>query len=183
MDKLKTRCVHIFPRFENNFIIENIRKQYDSLYECIEPHITLVFPFKSNLKTEILTEEIKSILSCETSFKLTVSGIEGVDKNGYYLFLNVNEGKERIINLHYKLHEGILSEYQSPWTKDGSYIPHITVGRFETQNQMRQAVEKLENFDMEFKTIVDRVYIEKIGNNEDSIIEEIIKLHQCYPSY
>ena len=175
MSKAKTRCVHIFPRFENNFKIEEIRKKYDNLYCCIEPHITLVFPFESNLETEKLSEHINNTLESVIPFRLIASGIEGVDKHGCYLFLKIGEGKEKIIKLHYKMHEGILSKYQSPWTKDGFYIPHITVGRFETQDQMRQAAINLKDFKMEFRTIVDRIYIEEIGENEESIIEKVIK--------
>ena len=35
------RCIMIFPHFENQQIIDNIRKKYDPLAKCVRPHISL----------------------------------------------------------------------------------------------------------------------------------------------
>ena len=43
------RTIMIFPEFENMEIIDNIRKKYDPLAELVRPHITLVFPFESQM--------------------------------------------------------------------------------------------------------------------------------------
>ena len=174
-EEMKTRCIHIFPRFKNSFLMEEIRKKYDDLYGFIEPHITLVFPFESDIKIEDLKTEIHGILSNESQFEVSAQGIEAVDNHGYYLFLNIAKGKERIIKLHYKLHKGLLAEYQSPWTKDGSYIPHITIGRFENKDEMQKAMKDIGEFDTEFISKVERIFIEIIGDNEESVIEEIIE--------
>lgn len=50
-----TRTIIIFPEFENIDIINNIRKKYDPLADLILPHITLVFPFDSEMSNEKLT--------------------------------------------------------------------------------------------------------------------------------
>jgi len=173
---MKTRCIHIFPRFEKNFLIEEIRKKYDDLYGCIEPHITLVFPFNSDIKIEDLRKDLHEILLNETPFEVIAQGIEAIDNYGKYIFLNISKGRERIIDLHYKLHKGMLEEYQSPWTKDGSYSPHITIGRFENKDEMDKAMKDIGEFDTELISKVESVYIEIIGKNEESIIEEVIEL-------
>jgi hypothetical protein len=49
MNKLK-RAIVIFPKFENVYPIEQLRKQFDPLARTIEPHITVVFPFESDLQ-------------------------------------------------------------------------------------------------------------------------------------
>lgn len=174
----KMRCVHIFPKFSNTEEIETIRREYDHLYDCIEPHITLVFPFESTITREEILKDIKDIFRDEEPFKVTAKGIEGVDNHGYYLFLNIQEGSDKIRELHYKIHTGILSSYQSDWTKDGSYVPHITIGRFDDKINMLSVAEKYKNYNSIFSTIVDRVYIEIIGENEESIIEGEVKLVQ-----
>lgn len=66
----KTRCIHIFPRFKNNFEINEIRKKYDYLYNIIEPHITLVFPFNSDVTIGYLKSIIKSVLKNEKKMDL-----------------------------------------------------------------------------------------------------------------
>ena len=170
-----TRCVHIFPRFTNNNLIEDLRKKYDNLYECIEPHLTLVFPFKSALDSEILKAEIEKIVEDEESLLITANKFEAVESHGYYLFLNIETGIERLKKLHYRLHDGILSEYQSPWTKDGLFVPHITVGRFDNKEDLDRAYEEIKNYKFEFETVVEGLYIEIIGENEESIIENTIE--------
>jgi hypothetical protein len=50
--KLK-RSIIIFPQFGNDTnLIQNIRHQYDPLASKIAPHITLVFPFESEISSE-----------------------------------------------------------------------------------------------------------------------------------
>jgi 2'-5' RNA ligase len=174
MDEMITRCIHIFPKFANENAIENIRREYDDLYGCISPHITLVFPFKSTLTKDEIYLDINKILNGIKPFYLKAREIRGVESHGYYLFLNIYEGKDEIYKLHYKLHEGILKPYQSEWTKDGSFEPHITVGRFDDLLSFEKAVKEMNGFKEEFETIVKGVHIEIVGENDESIIESEI---------
>lgn len=173
--KSLTRCVHIFPRFNNNHLIEDIRRKHDNLHGCIEPHLTLVFPFESSLDGSLLKDEIEKIMKDEKSISITAHRFEAVDSHGYYLFLTIESGLERLKELHYKLHGGILSEHQSPWTKDGSFMPHITVGRFHNREDLDRAFEEIKNLEFEFKTIVNQLFIEIIGENKTSIIENTVE--------
>ena len=87
-----TRCVHIFPRFKNSNIIEDIREKYDPLFGCIEPHITVVFPFESSIDKTVLKNEIQNILQKERAFIISAQKFEAVESYGYYLFLNLDSG-------------------------------------------------------------------------------------------
>ena len=49
------------------------------------------------------------------------------------------------------------------------YIPHITLGKANN-------IQELDSFDYEFKTVVDEIAIELIGEHEESIIIKKIKL-------
>lgn len=167
-----TRCVHIFPRFNRMDLIEKIRKEYDYLHDCIEGHITIVFPFESQIKKEILQEELKKIFLLK-AFTIKAQGISAVDN---FLFLNIVEGHELIKDLHYKSYSGLLRDYQSKWTQDGAYSPHLTLGRFKTCDEAKQAEERLKDFNESFEAVVDRIYVEIIGENDESIIEMEIKL-------
>ncbi len=83
----KRRCVHIFPRFENNNVIEEIRSKYDNLYGLIEPHITLVFPFESDLSAGEMKSAVESAIGNLKPFKLRAEGFEAIQSHGFYLFL------------------------------------------------------------------------------------------------
>lgn len=50
-----TRTIMIFPEFENIDVINDIRNKYDPLADLVLPHITLVFPFDSELVMRNLT--------------------------------------------------------------------------------------------------------------------------------
>lgn len=170
------RGIHIFPRFREAKVIKDMRKKYDYLHDCIEPHITLVFPFKSELSSKEIVKDLKNILMNVKPFKISTNELEGIENPGYYLFLNIEEGKEIISDLHYKIHEGLLKPYQSEWTRDGSYKPHITVGRFKDTVSLQEAIEATKDFDVSYEVMVDKLFIEIIGEDESSTIEEIIEL-------
>ena len=51
---MNTRTIMIFPEFDNIDVINDIRKKYDPLVDLVLPHITLVFPFDSELTNEEL---------------------------------------------------------------------------------------------------------------------------------
>ncbi len=54
---MKERTIMIFPKFDNLDIINSIRDKYDPLAKLVPPHLTLVFPFKSELTKEIIFNE------------------------------------------------------------------------------------------------------------------------------
>lgn len=84
---MSLRTIMIFPEFENREIIDNIRKQYDPLYELVQPHITLVFPFESQISNEELAEILKVRLQGIKPFELKLGGIsKQEDSFGNYLF-------------------------------------------------------------------------------------------------
>ena len=61
MDReMKKRAILIFPEFNNIHEIEVIRKQYDPLYEKIAPHITLVFPFESEMSSNQVLQHVEN---------------------------------------------------------------------------------------------------------------------------
>ena len=98
-------------------------------------------------------------------FKVSFKEISISDDN--YIFLNCIEGADIIFELHDEIYEKILPNHLK---KELKYIPHITLGQAED-------IKEFENFEYEFTTIIDEISIEFIGDNEESIIIESIKLN------
>ena len=48
--------------------------------------------------------------------------------------------------------------------------PHITIGKFQTEKELNNAYNDLKNLDESFTTIVNKISVEVIGKNEESII-------------
>lgn len=117
------RCIMIIPKFEEAHRIEAIREQYDPLYGIVKPHITLVFPFGSDLTKDELHMHISSALSLMSPFPLLMRGISvRWEPDGYYIFLDAAEGGEIIRRISGRLYEGALSKYKSG-RYDASYVP------------------------------------------------------------
>ena len=172
---MHTRCIMIFPQFNNMEIIDRIREKYDPLADKVRPHITLVFPFASDLSKHQMKEHIELAVSEIGSFSLTLQRI--TPANGNYLFLNVVEGKGEIMKLHQLLYQGILEDYYPNWLKNIKYVPHMTVGKLENDNKFAKALEEAKGMEELFTTIVDRISVEIIGENDESIIEMEIPLN------
>lgn len=166
---MTTRCIMLFPQFNNMELIDRIREKYDPLADKVKPHITLVFPFNSQISSPELENHIKEIVSKISPFHLSLQKI--TPAKGNYLFLNVDQGKEEIIKLHQLLYQGLLADYYPKWLKDIEYLPHMTVGKIENEADFIKAVEETKKMDELFTTIVDKISVEIIGEEDESIIE------------
>ena len=158
------RDILIFPKFNNMNLIQEVRNKYDRLSNLVAPHITLTFPFKDEMSNEELIFKLSELLKDYTPFQVTFEGVSITDDN--YIFLNCTEGAETIYKLHNEIYEKIIPTH---FKKEIEYIPHITLGQADN-------TEEFKDFDYQFTTVVDEVSIELIGDNEESIIIESIKL-------
>lgn len=154
------RDVIIIPKFSNEQIIESIRKEHDELYGIIPPHITLAFPFESNISNDELESRLTQIAGGFKPFKIKLKGIsfEWDDRvNMYYIFLNFIQGEELITDIHRRIYSDILRK-ELPF----DYKPHITLGCTKDLIDL--------TLDEEFETTVDQLSVELIGENEESNI-------------
>lgn len=164
---MSIRTIMIFPEFKNINVINTIRKKYDPLAELVMPHITLVFPFESELTNEELSIYLKECLINIKPFVLELGGIsKKEDKYGNYLFLNIKSGMDIIKNIHDILYKGKLKLFKP----EEQYIPHMTVGKLSSKELLNQAFEDISNYNQRFDTIVKKISVEMIGENEESII-------------
>ena len=160
------RDILIFPKFDNIDIINKVRNKYDRLANLINPHITLVFPFKDEISNDELITKLSSLLKDYSPFKVTFKGVSLSDDN--YILLNCIEGNKEILKLHDAIYEKVLPNH---YKKSIPYIPHITLGQADN-------LKDFSDFNYEFSTIIDEISLELIGENEDSIIIKNIKLEK-----
>lgn len=166
---MTNRCILIFPQFENVSVIDEIRRKYDPNYFNVLPHITLVFPFESDISKEQLIAHIKNKLQKTKCFCLKLGNLIKKHSKEYYLMLEVTEGSNKVKELHENLYEGILTPFKPSWP-DG-FMPHMTVGQFEDEAGLEAAYDSLSGIDEQFSARICRVSVEIIGNNSESIIE------------
>lgn len=87
-------------------------------------HVTLVFPFSTNLTVTQLASHIRRIVGNWPSLPVSFRDIEGILDE--FVFLMVRDRAEAVVALHDKLYRGILKAYLRD---DIPYLPHVTLGR------------------------------------------------------
>lgn len=157
----------IFPEFENIAKINKIREQYDPLAKLIRPHITLVYPFMSDLSDGELSLELSHCLSGCHKFQLKLNKISRcADQYGNYIFLNIKEGNKELELLHDRLYSGVLRKYKS----GAVYRPHMTIGNLPSVDKMNEVYNQLADDRETYETKVSKVSVEEIGPGGLSII-------------
>lgn len=166
---MTNRCILIFPQFENVSVIDEIRKKYDPNYLNVPPHITLVFPFESNISKEQLLAHVKNTLHNTKCFCLKLGNLVKKHSKEYYLMLEVTEGSDKVKELHEKLYEGILANFKPSWP-DG-FMPHMTIGQFGDEAGLEAVYNSLSGVHEQFSARICKVSVEIIGSKSESIIE------------
>lgn len=171
------RCIMIVPNFKNIDIIEKIREKYDPTVKFVKPHITLVFPFESDILSEDIKEHTEKSIRGIKPFEVVLQGIESEKSFDNYIFLNVIEGTESIVELHKNLYTGLLKEYCPHWLGDTEFKPHMTIGNFKTKDECINTIEELKGIRDVFISRVDEITVSIIDENSNSIIEyvEVLK--------
>lgn len=165
------RDILLFPNIDNINIIQKIRLKYDKLAQKISPHITIVFPFEDDITNEELYNKLILLTNNIECFNISLKGI--ILTNDKYVVLKVVMGSDKIKELHDCIYKDILPKYLRD---DIEYIPHLTLGQ-------ANDLTEFSNFCFEFTGIVDSIFIEEIGSNEESIIVKEIKLKKLLKKY
>jgi 2'-5' RNA ligase len=123
-----------FPRLAAAEQIEAVRRRFDPLASVIRAHVTLVFPFADDAVVPLLEQHVREAVAGVSAFDLTLTVPVATDAR--YLFLNVAEGTDRLVELHRRLYAGALAPHRSA---SHVYQPHITIGRLGTAEQLAAA--------------------------------------------
>ena len=162
-----TRTIMIFPEFDNIGSIDKIRSRYDPLVDLVRPHITLVFPFKSDMTDDEIRAILEKRLKDTRKFDLTLHGFgKQIEEFGNFLFLNVTQGKDEIVKIHDILYANEFREFNWGFP----YDPHMTVGKTKTAEELNEAYEDASSCTELFSTAVTKISVEMIGEHEESII-------------
>lgn len=161
------RSILLFPNFKNIELINNIRNLYDPLCSLIKPHITIVFPFISSISNTELENSLEECTHILSPFELVLYGIDSeVNVYGNYMFLNVLKGQKEITFLHDYFYNNIFKDFRV----DLTYTPHLTLGKFDTIQNLNKATALTQNINSKFITTIDSIFVEMIGENQESII-------------
>jgi 2'-5' RNA ligase len=145
--------------------IEILRKKYDHVFRKVKTHVTLVYPFEIKDHAK-LVEHIEYCLAGMAPFEIVLDKLR---KSRNYLVLDVGKNQEKLLNLHKKLNSGILSGFEN---KELSiYLPHITLGMFDSHEELMKVINELRERGSNFRVIVDKISL--LTLNDDGSAKEI----------
>jgi len=156
--------IAIFPKFDENKQIQKIREQYDPSYNFIETHIALVYYFDKKPSKNKLFEISKSL----NSFHIKLDFIKA-SPEGNFIFLDVAEGKEKILNLNEKLYQ----ELGLKWDKPFPYEPHITLGNLNSKEERDDVFKKIKPFEFNISLEIDSFTLLEVSQDLKKIVHTI----------
>jgi 2'-5' RNA ligase len=124
-----------FPETAALETIETLRRRYDPMSSLLGAHITLVFPFVAGPSSAALRSHVERTLADVEPIELCLAGVSAIDDE--YIFLNVEAGRDRVIDLHDRLYTGVLAAHLS---REHVYRPHITLGRLKDRGALADAL-------------------------------------------
>ncbi|MBR6402145.1 MAG: 2'-5' RNA ligase family protein [Eubacterium sp.] len=159
-DNTDKRDVLIMVTFPNIDKIKEIQKKYYDIADKIEPHIAVTFPFDSDISDEDLYEKITKVVEKYKPFRIICHGVSTPIGESNYRFLDVVENKDIIKSMSDDIYKNIVPEELEHRDKY-NYVPHISLAN--------KPLDKEIELDDTFEMVVDSLYVERIGSNDESI--------------
>jgi 2'-5' RNA ligase len=152
--------------------IQAVRRRYDPHFELVAPHFSLVFEVDAIDQT-VFIEHIRSrtrkLSPIEFCLRSAMANY-GASEKRYYLFLVPSEGNSAIRDWHDRLYTGILTKHLRT---DIPYIPHITIGIFDTAEKCREICKKINGVKFEMRGRLDSLDIVSIDGDKLETVEKI----------
>lgn len=163
------RDILIMVNFSNIDKIKDIQRKYYDIADKIDPHIAVTFPFESEISDEDLYDKLCTVLSKYKPFKIICHGVSTPINESNYRFLNIIHNKEIIKSISDDIYNNIIPE-QLEYRDKYNYDPHISLANKPLDEEIK--------LDDTFEMVVDSLYVERIGGNDESIKLYDIKLNR-----
>ena len=162
-----------FPSFAGMDRIEAFRREHDPVADRIAAHLTLVFPFPTQLTALQVETHVRRIASKWPPIPVTFRHVR-LHANEF-IFLMAGRGAASVAALHDKLYTRSLL---SALRRDLPYEPHITLARYAELDRLEAAFEAArDTFREDFSDVLHEVALLAVG--DDGRIETLqrIALH------
>lgn len=157
---------------EDYDLIQQCRREHNSLYTIIDPHFTLVFSVVAMEAEEFIQEvslQLSGVAAIPFCLRAAVINKDSFSNN-YDAFLVPDEGFGKIVKLHDKLYSQLLVPHHR---FDISYIPHISVANATDPQKIKQLVCKWNEQELAIHGTIASVDIINYHNRVITTIEKI----------
>ena len=170
------RVIYVEPQIENPDVIFDIFKNFNPDSSFVNPHICLVFPFESDLQTNILESIINNTFSNYSNFDIQLSGVSiSYEEKTNFLFLNVIDESNTLRQMSRELYNCLGDSA----ILRGEYTPHITIGKSKNVDEINKMYNKSKNLLQEkYKASISTIYCKKLikDSNGNTKLEDEIEL-------
>ncbi len=152
--------IFVEPQIENSETIYNIFKKHNPDSSFVNPHICLVFPFESDLKTTELETIFNDIFSKYNSFEVKLNGLSvSYERNNNFLFLNVIDE----LNILKQMSSELYNSLGDNAKLKGQYTPHITIGKIKSSEEINRINKEAQNLlQSEYTATISTIYCKKL---------------------
>jgi len=130
------RAIVLFPEGDLT-AVESVRHELDPLAHIIAAHIALVFPFASDVSSDVLEAHMACVASQYTAFRVKLDDFEAIDDG--YICYRVMDGADIITRMHDELYTGPLAEFLSA---THIFRPHMTVAHLPAASAQAEALSR-----------------------------------------
>lgn len=132
------------PRFsaEDTVWLAGVRERHDPLSQIVPPHVTFVFDAAASIETRLVAHVARVAATLTVvRFALRRAAVHSDALTGrVFAYLLPEEGKDALVGIHDRLHEGVLASAQR---RDAPYLPHVTVGAFDATSPAESLVDRI----------------------------------------
>ena len=183
-------CLVNYPQIDTRDI-DILRNKYDRDYaNVIAPHITLVFPMKTeSIDKATMQTHIEGVLSRYQPFDLRLHGLRKSWDN--WLFLEAEgEGGGKLVEIHDELYTGPLERHLWKEARE-PFGGHIGLGEFNQQGsgyhteapseqtldsrRYNEAFQEAEHLRLDYTTRIDSLSLLTLDTNENGVVNRIVE--------
>lgn len=158
MSKVYSSAVVIIPPEENWDPIQEIRKKYDRNINRWMPHITLLYPFRSQEDYNNIAAEFLEVTKLINAFEINLKDFNFFPsgRQTYTLWLDPRPN-ESIINLQSKILKLVPDCNDVNKFKSG-FKPHLSVGQIKGKNNLSTVIADLKSEWNEIKFLLNEIF-------------------------
>jgi 2'-5' RNA ligase len=157
---------------EDFSLVQTIRAEYDSQYQLIGPHFTLVFPCPVPDQVDLVRhvgQKVQGIKRIPFVIRQAI-WVEGNPNGQYNLCLVPDAGSNEIKKLHDDLYTGLLA---AELRRDIPFIPHITIGNRGSPEILSGLAAKLNARGLNIAGVLDSLEIASLEGQKIGTLERI----------
>jgi 2'-5' RNA ligase len=144
----------VFPSSKVQEVANSYRKRYDPTYALIPPFIRLKEAFDlDEAKLPELVAHLEQVASSTESFTATFHRVSSFHPTNNVIFLAI-QNKEPFEQLHQR-----IMEYYVNHQETFAYVPHLTIGRDLTDDELRDVTSQLSMEKFNLRSDIDRFHL------------------------